>query len=174
VLRLFIACGIFTLLGFACPALAHVTAHPDAGVAGSYFETRFIVPHGCNGSPTIALRITIPDGIAGVTPQMKPGWKVSIRRRKLEQPLSQNHGKPIIGGVAEVEWRGGPLPNDLYDAFGLMMKLPTTSGRTLYFPVTQECRNGIRRWTGIPANGQPWHDLPSPAPFVKLLPQEAR
>jgi uncharacterized protein YcnI len=99
---------------------------------------------------------------------MKPGWKVSITRRPAGRPHSA--GAP----VSAVEWRGGPLPDDLYDTFGLVMKLPAAAGQTLYFPVTQECRNGIRHWTGIPANGQKWHALPSPAPFVKLLPEGAR
>ena len=35
---------------FAGPAFAHVTANPDKGVAGKYFETAFRVSHGCEAA----------------------------------------------------------------------------------------------------------------------------
>ena len=51
-------------------------------------------------------------------------------------------------------WRGGSLPDNLYDTFGLLMKLPDAAGKTLYFPVVQECEKGVHRWIEIPAAGQ--------------------
>lgn len=64
--------------------------------------------------------------------------------------------------------RGGSLPADLYDRFGLLMKLPDTPGKTLWLTVIQTCENGRREWTEIPADGTFWHDLHSPAPFIRL------
>jgi len=160
------------LAGLAIPASAHVKAHPDSATAGSYFETAFTVPHGCDGSPTIALRIKIPDEIISVKPQMKPGWTVSIKMRKLHPPRKTEHGRTITESVDEVEWRGGPLPDNLYDSFGLMMKLPDTAGKRVYFPTVQECQQGIHRWVEIPAaDGQGWTDLREPVPFVTLAPK---
>jgi uncharacterized protein YcnI len=167
-----LGCGTTAvLIGLAFPALAHITAHPDSSDAGSYFNTAFTVPHGCDGSATVALRIKIPDGVTAVKPQMKPGWNVTIKTRKLDPPLKAEHGRTISETVDEVEWRGGPLPDTLYETFGMVMKLPDVAGRTLYFPVVQECQQGTHRWIEIPAAGQRWNDLREPAPFVKLTPK---
>jgi uncharacterized protein YcnI len=70
-----------------------------------------------------------------------------------------------------VAWRGGPLPDDLYDTFGLLMKLPDAPGKALYFPVVQECEKGVHRWIEIPAAGQNRDDLHEPAPQVRLKPK---
>jgi uncharacterized protein YcnI len=152
----------------AVPAFAHVTAHPDSGVPDSFFETKFQVPHGCGGSSTVAVRIKIPADIASVKAQMKPGWKVSIKMRKLDKPMTGEGGQTITETVDEVDWQGGPLPDNLYDEFGLVMKLPSGSGRTIYFPVVQECQQGANRWINIPAAGQKWNEVREPAPFVIL------
>jgi periplasmic copper chaperone A len=153
--------------GLAAPALAHVTVQPVAAVAGSYVEARFTVPHGCNGSPTVVVRIKIPDGVTSAKPQMKPGWEVAIKTRKLDPPI-QDHGRTIGETVDEVEWRGGKLPDTLYDTFGLVVKLPDTPDATLYFPAVQECEQGVVRWIGIPAPGQSRGDLREPAPALGL------
>ena len=151
-------------------ASAHVTASPNEAAAGSYFTTSFTVPHGCDGAATIAVRIKIPAGVSDVKPQMKPGWQATISMRKLEAPVKDEHGNVVTEAVDEVDWRGGPLPNALYDSFGLLMKLPAAKGTTLYFPTVQECVTGVHRWIEIPAAGQQWHDLQEPAPFVRLTP----
>jgi uncharacterized protein YcnI len=54
-------------------AIAHVTISPASAPAGSYFFSTFTVPHGCDGSPTVTLRIKMPEGITSVKPQVKPG-----------------------------------------------------------------------------------------------------
>ena len=158
------------LVAVAGAAAAHVTASPDQGKAGSYFVTSFTVPHGCAGAATVAVRIKLPDGVQDVKPQMKPGWTVEVVRRKLAEALHDSHGNTITEAVDEVDWRGGPLPDSLYETFGLLMKLPDRAGATLYFPTVQECQSGVHRWIEIPAAGQQWHDLQEPAPFVKLTP----
>jgi uncharacterized protein YcnI len=155
-------------LAFSHAASAHVTATVDNGAAGSYFQTSFRVPHGCTGSPTIAIRIKIPDGVIAVKPQLKPGWALEIKRRALLQPVDAGHGVQIVDTVDEVIWRGGPLEDAYYDDFGVVMKLPEASGQTLWFPLVQECQQGVHRWIEIPADGQNWGDLREPAPFVKV------
>jgi len=159
------------LAGIASPVLAHVTAQPESAVAGSYFTLTFTVPHGCDGSSTKSLRIKIPEGVTSVKPQMKAGWNVTIKTRKLDPPIKGERGQTITETVDEVDWRGGPLPNNLYDTFGLAMKLPDTSGQTLYFPAVQECEQGSNHWIEIPAAGQSRKDLREPAPTLRLTPK---
>lgn len=148
-------------------ALAHVTVQPSDAAADSYAHLTFTVPHGCNGSATTVLRIRLPEGILSVKPQMKPGWKVDIKSRKLEAPVQGPHGKTVTDVVEEVIWRGGPLPDNLYDTFGLVVRLPDRAGQSLYFPAEQECEQGSQRWTEIPQAEQA--DKPrAPAPVVRL------
>lgn len=157
----------------AVSAHAHVTARPAEGVAGSYFEMKLNVPHGCGTSPTVAIRVKIPGSVTAVKPQMKPGWKVDITTRKLRQPIKGERGQTITEIVDEVAWRGGPLPDHLFDNFGLIMKLPDAAGETLHFPVVQECQKGSNRWIEIPTAGQRRGERASPAPSVRLIPEAA-
>ncbi len=152
-------------------AAAHVTVQPSEAVAGSYVQAGFTVSHGCGGSATTVLRIKLPDGVVSVKPQMKPGWSVEIRTRKIDSPQPGMHGKSISETVDEVSWRGGPLPDNLFDTFGLLMKLPEAPDSSLYFPVVQECEQGVHRWIEIPAAGQNTRDLREPAPAVRVKPR---
>jgi uncharacterized protein YcnI len=158
------------LLAGASPALGHVTANPDQAPADSWFRTALRVSHGCEGSPTVAVRVKLPDGVLSVRPQMKPGWEISITERKLDPPIEGPHGT-VTEVVDEIAWRGGPLPDAYFDEFGLSMRLPAEQA-TLYFPTVQECEQGVHRWIEIPAGGQEWDDLEEPAPFVTLTPKE--
>lgn len=153
---------------FPGAALAHVTANPDAGAAGKYFETAFRVSHGCEGSDTLSVSIKLPPGMVTVKPQYKPGWTVDVRKSALDKPVPAGHGKMATEQVDEIIWTGARLPDVQYDTFGLLMKLPDRAGETLWFPVTQTCEKGDLRWIEIPAEGQKWHDLKAPAPFVKV------
>jgi periplasmic copper chaperone A len=154
---------------FAGAAAAHVTANPGEGPADGYFRAALRVPHGCEGSPTVAVRVRIPAGLRSVKPQVKPGWEITITKRKLDRPVDAGHGRMITETVDEVAWRGGPLPDAYFDEFGLSMRLPATPGKTLYFPTVQECANGVERWIEIPAAGQKRQDLDKPAPSIRLI-----
>lgn len=150
-------------------AHAHVTTNPNEAPSGAYFRTALRIGHGCEGSPTVAVRVKIPDGVTSVRPQMKPGWQITITMRKLDKPVDAGHGRMVSEVVDQVEWRGGPLPNEYFDEFGLAMKLPAApAGETVYFPTVQECETGVHRWIEIPSGGRKWGDLDQPAPFVTL------
>lgn len=152
-------------------AQAHATIQPKEAVAGSYFQAAVNITHGCDGHATLVVRVKLPEGVLSVKPQAKPGWSVEIKTRRLDQPLPGLHGKSIAETVDEVAWRGGPLPDNLYDSFGLLMKLPDRPGQTLYFPVVQECEQGAHRWIEIPGAGQGKDELREPAPAVLLKPK---
>lgn len=158
-----------TALSALTAAHAHVTANPNEAPADSYFRTALRVGHGCTGSPTIAVRVKIPDGVLAAKPQVKPGWTIEIKMRKLDKPVDAGHGRMISEAVDEIAWRGGKLPDAYFDEFGLSLRLPAKAGETLYFPVVQECEQGVHRWIEIPASGQKWEDLREPAPFIRLI-----
>jgi len=168
-LRAGLACAL--AMAFAAPAAAHVTATPDAGPAGGYFRTAFRISHGCEDAATVAVRLAIPEGIAIARPQAKPGWTVEIRKRPLPAPVEVGHGQRLTEAPAEIVWRGGPLPADQFDEFGLLLRLPDRPGETLWFAVTQECTAGSNAWSEVPKPGERWGDLHRPAPFIRLTPR---
>lgn len=166
--RLLLAAAILGALLIG-EAEAHVTANPNEAPAGAYFRTVLRISHGCNGSPTVAIRVKIPDGLTAVKPQAKPGWDITIKMRKLEKPVDAGHGRMVSEAVDEIAWRGGPLPDAYFDEFGLSMKLPDKPHTTLWFPTVQECQQGVHRWIEIPTGQQKWDELKEPAPFIKLI-----
>jgi uncharacterized protein YcnI len=156
----------------ALPAAAHVTLEVRQAPADSYYRATLLVPHGCKGSPTRRIHVRIPDGVLGVKPQPKPGWKLEITRGKLATPLDDGHGGKITETVREVSWSGGPLADEHFDEFKLSTRLPDRPGATLYFPVVQECAQGTHRWIEIPEGGKSARDYKEPAPALLLTPKQ--
>jgi uncharacterized protein YcnI len=157
----------------ASSAHAHVTVENRQAAIGSFYKAVFAVPHGCAGSPTVKIRIQIPEGVIAVKPMPKAGWSVEAIKGKYAAEYDF-HGSKFSEGVKEVVWSGGKLPDDNYDEFVISTYLtgglkPNTM---LYFPVVQECEQGVSRWIDIPADGSSHsHDSKSPAPGVKLMPK---
>lgn len=166
-------CGL-SFLFVACLLVssshAHVTLEQSEAAIGGGYKAIFRVPHGCGDSPTIKLRVRIPDGVIGVKPMPKVGWRLETVKAKYDKPYKMFHNT-ISEGVREVTWTG-KLSDDNYDEFVLSTYLtgelkPDT---ILYFPVVQECEKGVHRWIEIPEAGKSPADLPEPAPRLKLLP----
>jgi uncharacterized protein YcnI len=153
-------------------ANAHVTLENRQATPASYYKAVFAVPHGCAGSPTVKIRVQIPEGVIAVKPMPKPGWSVETVKGKYSTSY-ELHGATITEGVKEVFWSGGKLADDNYDEFVLATFLTGSlkPNTTLYFPVVQECEQGTSRWIEIPQGDKSAHDSKSPAPGVKLLPK---
>jgi len=167
---LLIAIAILT----ASSAGAHISLEDKQATIGAPYEAVFAVPHGCSGSATIKFRVQIPEGVIAVKPMPKAGWNLEAIEGKYAGGYDY-HGKKLSEGVREVVWSGGKLPDRNYDEFVISTYLtdglkPNT---TLYFPVVQECEQGVSRWIDIPAEGSAahGHDSKSPAPGVKLMPK---
>jgi uncharacterized protein YcnI len=155
----------------AGPALAHVTLEQGEAPVGASYKAVLRVPHGCDGKPTVAIRVQIPEGVIAAKPMPKPGWKLDKIKGKYAKAYDY-YGTPISEGVKEIDWSGGSLPDDEYDEFVIraMLTSDLPVGQTLYFPLVQECEGGaVERWIQIPAAGQDEDALETPAPGVKLL-----
>ena len=153
-------------------ACAHVTLDRREATTGTFYKAVFAVPHGCAGSATIRLRVQIPEGVIAVKPMPKPGWELETIKGKYAAEYDY-HGAKSSEGVKEVIWSGGKLSDDNYDEFVISSFLTPAlkPNTTLYFPVVQECEQGINRWIDIPAEGSASHDSKWPAPGVKLVPK---
>jgi uncharacterized protein YcnI len=150
------------------PAGAHVTLEQRQASPGTFYKAVFAVPHGCNESATVHLRVTIPDGVILVKPMVKSGWKIEMVRGPYPRPFSSLRGAKMTEGVKEVVW-SGLLPDSFYDEFVLTTFLSSdlAAGGILYFPVIQTCEKGEHRWIEIPTGSERPNE---PAPALKLMP----
>jgi uncharacterized protein YcnI len=147
--------ALLALMAAPVPALAHVVAAPGEAKAGSYSAIAFRVGHACGaGDTTLKLRVEIPDGVASARPQPKTGWTIDIEKS---------------GDRATAVTWSGRLPDDQFDDFPLLMKLPSQPS-TLVFPVIQSCEKGESQWIEIPDPQRPYEKLTRPAPTVRLIP----
>ena len=89
---------------------------------------------------------------------------VSAQDTKLVQAAKKEGGK-----VTEIAWTGGKLLDEHYDEFVFISYLADElqPNSTLYFPVVQECEQGVERWIDQAAPGTKeaadHSDTPAPA-----------
>ena len=164
-------------LGFALlaiPASAHVTLENQEARVGASYKGVLKVPHGCEKTATVSIRVKIPDGVIGVKPMPKPGWTLTTVTGKYPKAYKLFHAE-ISEGVTEISWSGGKLPDAWYDEFVFQgfVAGDLQAGKTIYFPVVQECEKGVHRWIEIPAEGKSASDYPEPAPGLRLVPAAA-
>ena len=131
----------------AASAHAHITLEQKTATAGSYQKLTFKVGHGCAGSATREITVTLPEGVKGAKPMPKQGWQIQTT------PTS-------------VTWSGGPLPDEYYDEFVMQVKLPAEAG-TRYFKVMQACVKGSAAWDETTPGGK------NPAPALDIQPAAA-
>ena len=146
--------GAALIAALPSTAAGHVAADPGRASAGAYQAVVFRVGHGCGEAATTALRIEIPAEMASARPQPKPGWTLEIERQD--------------GKVTAVTWRG-ELPDDQFDEFAMLFKLPDQPA-TLYFPTVQSCGADESQWTEIPSAGE---RASHPAPALVVTPKAA-
>ncbi|KAG1442343.1 hypothetical protein G6F46_013066 [Rhizopus delemar] len=110
---------------------AHVSLSPKFAEPGQNLSTAFYVPHGCNGSATIALTATVPESITAISPQAVTNWTIST-----------NYKDSTNSSISNFTWSGGYLkPTDAL-SFPVILSVPNVNlsnkqNETVYFPVIQ-------------------------------------
>lgn len=143
--------GILLALGPAGAASAHVSASATSTVAGSSTVVTLSVPHGCEGSPTTAVTIQLPESVPSVTPTVNPNWTVEKVVEQLAEPLTDAHGNEVTERVSSVSYTtvGDGLADGYRDTFQLALTLPEgDAGDVVEFPVIQTCAEGTAEWVG--------------------------
>ncbi len=155
--RLFAGILAGTALAVAAPlaASAHVHVSPGTAAAGASTTLTFSFSHGCDGAPTTALVIDIPDQATAVTPVFNPGWTS-------EQETAAD------GTVSRVTLTASePVPDGVRADVELDVVLSeTAAGEDVAFPVVQECADESSAWTEI--SDDPEVELDAPAPLVTV------
>jgi uncharacterized protein YcnI len=147
---------------------AHVVLEQKEATAGEYYKATFKVSHGCSGSPTNTVTVSIPNGFRGAKPMVKPGWQINATKTKLSEPYT-SHGRTISEDTTEITWSGGNLPSAYYDEFVVVGQLPSKAG-SMYWKVSQFCDQGRQDWNQIPEPGKTLQDYPFPAALLNILP----
>lgn len=149
---------------FTMASLAHASLETKSAKAGTTYRAVLRIPHGCNGGPTNAVEVQIPEGFFLVKPMPHAGWTLSTQKADYAKTYTA-HGKPFANGVVKITWSGGDLPDDWYDEFIFRGSLATdlAPGTMLYFPTVQTCPNGQNLWTA--KQGEEGH----PAPKLEIL-----
>ncbi|MDO8248751.1 MAG: YcnI family protein [Rhodoferax sp.] len=166
--KLIAACALFS--GPAA-SFAHIVLDEPAALAGRSYKAALRVGHGCDGSPTTAIKVLIPAGFQGAKPMPKAGWTLSVTQAKLAKPYD-SHGKTITEDVAEITWTASSkdswLADAWYEEFVLRGGLPTEAG-AMWFKVLQTCEKGRNDWVQVPASGISTKGLKTPAALLEII-----
>lgn len=138
---------VLALVLLASSSQAHVTVEQKEAEAGSVYKAVFKVGHGCDGSATRQISVTVPPGLRGAKPVPKAGWTLAV--------------KP-----GEISWTANTeadfLQDAWYDEFMVRGSLQPEPGE-LWFKVRQVCVKGESNWAEIPAPGESTRGLKAPA-----------
>lgn len=154
-IRTVIASG-FIAVSF--PAAAHVTLESAEVQAGSRAQFVLLVPHGCAGAPTTALRVAVPEGLSDVEPQTKPDWTLSVVADGQERT------------VTEIAWQDGNLADSERGRFIFDASVDDDVPSVIHIPVIQECGTGVERWIEVPGTHGTSGNFSHPAPSVRVQP----
>jgi uncharacterized protein YcnI len=167
------AAAVLATLALAGPASAHVTGTPSDATAGAFTVMTMSVPHGCEGSPTTKIEISVPESVLSVTPTRNPLYDVETSIAELDEPVTDAHGNEVTERTATVVYTARtPLPDGQRDTFELSFQVPDAAGEVLAFPTVQTCEKGETGWTEIPEAGQSEDELEHPAPAFEILAAE--
>jgi uncharacterized protein YcnI len=148
------AAGIALVFAAPLAASAHVGVTPDTTAPGSYANLTFAVPHGCDGSATTEVRITIPEDVISVTPTVNPNWDVA----EVTSATDADHTSEVVYTAKT------PLTDGLRDTFTLSVPLPAGEvGDVVEFPVLQTCEVGSTSWDEETVEGEEEPEHPAPA-----------
>ncbi|WP_030453229.1 YcnI family protein [Herbidospora cretacea] len=157
-------------LGFALPALAHVTVQPGSVEQGSFSKVAFRVPNERDDASTTKIEVTFPvdHPLPFVSVKPVPGWKAEVTEGKLPTPVQSQYGE-ITEAVTKITWSGGEVKPGEFQEFEVSLGgLPTTTDH-LYFPTKQTYSSGeVVDWKDEPkADGG---EAERPVPTLKLTP----
>ncbi|MEP7166381.1 MAG: YcnI family protein [Candidatus Woesebacteria bacterium] len=122
------------------PVSAHVVVKPDTVGVGAFQTFTMSVPVE-QDQPTIALRLLIPEGLEFVTPNVKPGWTITIKKT----------GEGESAKVTEITWTAGSIPTGQRDEFVFSAKAPSKT-TDLQWKAYQTSKDGsVVSWDVTPS-----------------------
>lgn len=109
--------AIIVLLTVAPSAFAHVVVKPAEVGVGKFQTFTMGVPVE-KDIPTTGLRLVLPEGLNYVSPNVKPGWTINVKK----------DGAGEEAKVTEISWTGGSIPAGFRDEFMFSAQVPAEAG----------------------------------------------
>lgn len=132
--------GVLASVLFAATPVAtfaHVTVKPSEALTGTYQTFTTSVPNE-KDTPTVAIRVVIPESVESVTPTVKPGWLIETKK----------YGDK----VTEITWTGGSIPAQMRDEFTFSAHLPSEAG-DIHWKAYQTYQDGtVVSWDQTPSD----------------------
>lgn len=139
----------------ASAALAHAVVFPKQVNANTYEKFVLRVPSEKEDTPTVSVKLTVPDGIKISRVQPVPGWTYTLEKK-------------ADGSIGTITWTGGEIGPVEFMEFPFQGKTPGEP-MDLVWKVTQEYGNGEKvDWAG-PADS----DTPASVTRVTAAPAGA-
>ena len=168
---------IFFSLFFGNLGITHVFAHAVLDrqfiAPGQTFHLSIAIGHGCDGSGTTRVSVTIPEGIIVTKVDALARFKSQTRIVKFEKPWAGSQGQ-ITEGIKEITWSEGLLADKSRGEFGFefLASADLKLDQVLSFPVVQICEQGERRWVEEASNAEARAKLKAPAPILTIVKKE--
>lgn len=105
-------------------ASAHAIVTPKQVGIGSTQDFSLAVPAE-RDSATIAVRLLIPPGLQEVTPNITPGWTITMKYAPAPAGTSADSSQ---GDVTEIDWTGGKIPSGQRAEFIFQAQVPAQPG----------------------------------------------
>ena len=150
--------GITAAMLLVVPAFAHVVVRPATVGIGAYQEFTMSVPTE-KDSATVGLRLMIPAVLKSVSPNVKPGWTIDIKKT----------GDGEDAAVTEIDWTSGNIPSGQRDDFLFQAQTPATE-TTLQWKAIQTYSDGSSvEWTHAPSANPEDDSAPPPYSQTKVM-----
>ena len=121
-------------------AFAHAVVKPATAGIGAFQTFTLGVPSE-KDQPTVGVRLVLPEGLNYVSPNVKPGWQIEVKKTGDK--------------AAEISWTGGNIPSGQRDDFIFSAQVPASAG-SLHWKVYQTYKDGsIVSWDQDPSAPQP-------------------
>lgn len=121
---------LIVMLILPLSAEAHVVVRP-AEVRTAAFQTFTVGVPVEKEVPTVGLRLVLPSSLQHVTPNVKPGWTITVKR----------DGTVEDARVSEIVWAGGMIPPGQRDELLFSAQAPVEPG-TVQWKAYQSYQDG--------------------------------
>lgn len=147
--------GVLSLAGFvllAHVASAHVVVSPKEVGIGKFQTFTVGVPVEKEVATT-GLRLVVPEGLNYVTPNVKPGWRVEVKKEPVmkdgKQVMSED-GDEKVERVSEISWAGGQIPAGQRDEFLFSAQTPSAAGALAWKAYQSYADGSVVAWDAAP------------------------
>ncbi len=161
--------SIIFLLTSTSVSFAHVVVTPsEVGVSQ---RQNFVVGVPTEGdSPTVSVRLVIPEGLKSVSPLVKPGWNIQIIKT----------GESESERVSEIVWSGGNIPAEQRDEFVFRAQAPAEKNNLIWKAYQTYANGDIVAWDKDPKVVEEYtkknpvqdgveHDHSAPKPYSQTI-----